>query len=170
MNRTSFFNAAQVRSTIIFNGLVFQLICKFSHELLYHETSITPARYLGPHQNFSSKKFFAGYVLVLLIGPAWAHDATQHLTIEIDEGNLAHVEANIEIGSSQETIYNLLTNYQNWPQLFPNHPHINDYSARRRPCHCRHVSPCFIPSYGPSINHSNSGNKTHQDTHPSPSR
>ena len=69
--------------------------------------------------------------MVPLIGPAWSNDKTENLTIEIDEGNLAHVEANIEFGSSQETIYNLLTNYQNWPQLFPNHPRINDIQREK---------------------------------------
>ena len=69
--------------------------------------------------------------LVVLLGPAWANDKIENLTIKIDEGNLAHIEANLEIPSSQETIYNLLTNYQNWPQLFPNHPRINDIQREK---------------------------------------
>ena len=66
-----------------------------------------------------------------LIGPAWANEKFENLTIKIDEGNLAHVEANLEIPSSQETIYNLLTNYPNWPQLFPNQPRINDIQREK---------------------------------------
>ena len=69
--------------------------------------------------------------LVTLCSPVWANDEIENLQIKIDEGNLAHVEANIELRSSQEKIYNLLTNYQNWPQLFPNHPRINDIQREK---------------------------------------
>ena len=89
---------------------------------------------LQPGSRSASKLSFCKILCwALLVTPlcsAWAQDPTQHITIEFDEGNLAHVEANLEIGSSQETIYNLLTNYQNWPKLFPNHPRINDIQRK----------------------------------------
>ena len=84
-----------------------------------------------PAPKLAALNFLYCMLLGMLIGSASANDTIEHLTIEIDEGNLAHVEAKIEIPSSRETLYNLLTNYQNWPQLFPNHPRINDIQREK---------------------------------------